>query len=169
MVEPVGPAGPTGEPSAAAPATGPGGLAVDRALRIVGGVVAVTLAAVTALIEIFYTPLRMGGVLVGVSVALAVVVNFFLPRFTVAVTGSGWVALLPPLAWFALTMVAAGKRPEGDILLTSWMGLLMIFAGSVAFAVGGYRLINPPPGRPGPGKPSAGKTAVTGIDRAPAQ
>ena len=138
MVEPTGQA--TGES-----APGPPPVLLDRSLRVAGGVVAVAVAAITALIEIFYTPLRVGGVLIGVSVLLAVVVNFWLPRFTVAVTGSGWVALLPPLVWFALTMVAAGKRPEGDVLLTNWTGLLMIFAGSLSFAIGGYRLINPAP------------------------
>jgi hypothetical protein len=120
----------------------------DAAERVVGGVVAVALAAVTALIEIFYTPLRVGGVLIGVSVVVAVVVNYWLPRFTIAVTGVGWIALLPPLVWLGLTMAAAGRRDEGDILISSWVGLLMIFAGSIAFAAGGYRLILPPSPNP---------------------
>ncbi len=156
MTEPGGPPVPAASSVPAAPAAdqAPAGDPASTgarvpawesvALRVAGGVVAVALAVVTALIEIFYTPLRVGGVLVGASVVLAVVVNFYLPRFTVEATGVGWVALLPPLAWFGLAVVAAGRRGEGDILITNWVGLLMVFAGSIAFAAGGYRLMVPP-------------------------
>jgi hypothetical protein len=137
---PPGQAPPAGEVPPAVEAPVPDSAAV----RVAGGVVAVALAVVTALIEIFYTPLRVGGVLVGASIVLAVVVNFYLPRFTVAATGVGWVALLPPLAWFVLSVAAAGRRGEGDILLTNWVGLGTVFAGSIAFAAGGYRLMVPP-------------------------
>jgi hypothetical protein len=150
MTEPGGPPPQAVPPAPPAPAPGeappPGEAPAARdsvALRVAGGIVSVALAAVTALIEIFYTPLRVGGVLVGASIVLAVVVNFYLPRFTVAATGVGWVALLPPLAWFLLAVTAAGRRGEGDILLTNWVGLGTVFAGSIAFAAGGYRLMVP--------------------------
>lgn len=120
------------------------GWAVDgRAVRIAGGVVALALTVVTALVEIFYVPLRVGGVLVGASVLLAVLINFWLPRYTVALTGTGWVALLPPLIWFALMLLASVRRTEGDLLLAgdNWVGLATIFAGSLAFAAGGYTLL----------------------------
>jgi hypothetical protein len=143
MVEVGGP-GAQAEPVAVAAAP-PGGLhlLLDGALRVAGGVVAVAVAATSALLEVFFSPLRVGGVLVGVSVVVAVGVNYWLPRFTVAATGRGWVALLPPLVWFALTVLAAGRRGEGDVLLGNWVGLVTIFAGSLAFAAGGYRLLLP--------------------------
>jgi hypothetical protein len=143
MVEPA-PAAPAaaGAPSPGARARA--GTVLGPVLRVAGGVVAVLLAALSALLEVFFSPLRAGGVPVGVSVVLAVAVNYLLPRFTVAVTGKGWAALLPPLVWFALIMVAAGRRNEGDVLLGNWVGLATIFAGSLAFAAGGYRLMLPP-------------------------
>jgi hypothetical protein len=147
VTESGGPPAPLAAPFPEPPAPpGPLRVAVAVALRIAGGVVAVGLAALTGLIEIFYSPLRIGGVLIGASVVLAVVVNYWLPRYTVAVTASGWAALLPPLVWFGLMLVAADRTTEGDLLITGegWAGLATMFAGSVAFAFGGYRLILPP-------------------------
>jgi hypothetical protein len=120
--------------------------ALDTALRVAGGLVAVVATAATAVIEIFFAPLRVGGVLVGASVLLAVVANIALVRFTVAATGTRWAAAGPAVIWFALMIVASGKRHEGDLLLAAgnWVGLTMIFAGTGAFAIAGYRLILPP-------------------------
>jgi hypothetical protein len=139
--------------------------ALDTALRVVGCVVAVVLAAVTAVIEIFFTPLRVGGVLIGVSAVAAVIINYVLVRYTAAVTGRRWTALLPALVWFGLVMAAAGRRPEGDLLLAqaNWVALLMIFAGSLAFAAAGYRMIvapPPPPPPPSPPPPPAAPEAA---------
>jgi hypothetical protein len=121
--------------------------AAHLALRIVGGLVAVAAAAVTALAEIFFAPLRVGGVLIGASVVFAVVANVAIVYFTVAATGARWPALVPPVVWFALMLLASGRRGEGDLLLTSnnWVGLVTIFAGSLAFAGAGYRLIQSRP------------------------
>jgi hypothetical protein len=120
---------------------------LETTLKIIGGLVAVVATVATALVEIFYAPLRIGGVLVGASVVLAVVANVALVRFTVAATGAKAVALLPPVIWFGLMMVASNRRTEGDILLAgeNWVGLTTIFAGSLAFGVAGYRLILAPP------------------------
>ena len=116
---------------------------LDGALKAAGGLVAVVATVVTAAVEIFYVPLRVGGVLVGASVVLAVVANVALVRFTVAATGAKSAALLPPLVWFGLMMLASSRQVEGDILLpgNNWVGLATIFAGSLAFGVAGYRLI----------------------------
>lgn len=119
---------------------------LDTVLRVFGGVVAVALAMVTAVIEIFYAPLRVGGVLIGASVLVAVVANYWLLRYTVAVTGSGWAGLLPPAAWFALMLAAANRRQEGDLLFAAgnWVALVTIFLGSLAFAVAGYKMLIQP-------------------------
>jgi hypothetical protein len=140
------PEGETRPPDAA-----PGG-PLDTTLRVAGGVVAVLLAALTAVIEIFYTPLRVGGVLIGVSAIAAVVVNYLLVKYTVAATSKRWTPLLPALVWFALMLVASDRRPEGDLLLAqgNWVALVTIFGGSLSFAVAGYRLILAPPPPPPP-------------------
>lgn len=124
-----------------------GAIRVPRTvIRVAGGVVATILAAITALIEIFYTPLRLGEYLIGVSAVMAVLVNFWLLRFTVAVTGAAWTGLLPAVVWFGLMMAASDRSDEGDVLLAAdnWVALVTIFAGSLSFAAAGYRVINQP-------------------------
>lgn len=118
----------------------------DAALRALGLVVAVAAAVVTALLEVFLTPLRAGGTLIGVSVLLAVVGNITLVSFTHRATAARWPILLTALAWFAVMVASASRTDEGDILLpgNTWVGLATIFAGSIAFAVSAYRLILPP-------------------------
>ena len=91
-------------------------------LRVFGGLVAVVATVITAMIEIFFAPLRVGTTLVGASVLLAVVANVALVRFTVAVTGSKWAAAGPALIWFALMIVASDRTTEGDLLLASTTG-----------------------------------------------
>lgn len=119
--------------------------AASEFIGVAGGFVAVVAAAVTALAEIMLAPLRVGGVLIGASVLVAVAVNLMLVWFTHYVTGSRWALLLPALAWFAVMLTAAGRTTEGDFLLvTNWVGAAMVIAGSVAFGLGAYRLIVPP-------------------------
>jgi len=132
--------------------------AVDLALRIVGGVVAVVGAVVTAVLELILSTLRVGGVLVGLSALLAVVANVALSWFAPRAVGHRWALALPAVVWFGLMVVAAGGTAEGDILLASdnWVGLAMIFAGSVTFAVMGFRLIIAPRRAEPPAPPADG-------------
>ncbi|MDW5326257.1 hypothetical protein [Plantactinospora sp. KLBMP9567] len=138
-LEPVAP--PPAEPSAAH-------RAVDLVLRVVGGVVAVVAAAVTAVLELILSMLRVGGVLIGVSVLVTVLANVALGWFAPRVVGRRWALALPAVVWFALMVVAAGGTSEGDVLIAAnnWVGLVMIFAGSVTFAVMGFRTIMNPRG-----------------------
>ncbi|MDG4833232.1 hypothetical protein O7627_28580 [Solwaraspora sp. WMMD1047] len=124
---------------------------VDLALRITGGVLAVLAAALTAVLELLLATLRVGGHLIGVSALLAVVANVALSWFARRAVGRGWAVALPAVTWFAFMVVAAGGTTEGDILLAgnNWVGLAMIVAGSMAFAVMAFRIIVAP--RPGPG------------------
>ncbi|MEO3922936.1 hypothetical protein ABGB07_03510 [Micromonosporaceae bacterium B7E4] len=142
-LEPVTP--PPAEPSGAH-------RAVDLVLRVVGGVVAVVAAAVTAVLELILSMLRVGGVLIGVSVLVTVLANVALGWFAPRVVGRRWALALPAVVWFALMVVAAGGTSEGDVLIAAnnWVGLVMIFAGSVTFAVMGFRTIMNPRG---PGSP----------------
>jgi hypothetical protein len=120
-------------------------------LSWVGMVIAVGLAAVSAIWEAFLTPLTVhwtsGGhlhsVRLPVALVLAVVGNAALTWFTNAVTGKVLAVLAPFAVWTALILVAASKTREGDLVLTAnnWVALVTIFAGALAFGVAAYWLI----------------------------
>jgi hypothetical protein len=80
-----------------------------------------------------------------VSPLLAVAGNLVLVWFTYRATGRRGAVVLPVLVWMAVMIPAAGRTNEGDLLLTgdNSVGLVTIFAGVVAFAVGAYRLMLP--------------------------
>lgn len=131
---------PPTEPQPAGPSGG------DVALRVVGALVAVTAAVQTGILELLLSTVRIAGHLVGVSVVLAVVANVALARFARQAVGSVWAVALPAAAWLVLMMAAATRTTEGDLLLAgnNWVGPVMIFAGSVAFAVSAVRMILKP-------------------------
>src|SRR3954466_9126666 len=81
------------------------------------GAVAVAVAVWLALIEVFWLPLRVGGVLVPVSVLAAVVGNLLVVGAAHRWSGSRLVAVLPALAWATVALGAARPRPEGDLLI----------------------------------------------------
>ena len=113
-------------------------------LTAAGLLIAILATVVTAVAELYLTPLRLGGVPVGVAVVFAAVANWGLGWFAVTTTGRRW-ALAPPWAlWTMIMLFAAGVRTrEGDYLLsgTDWIALVMILIGSLSFAVFAYRLI----------------------------
>jgi Family of unknown function (DUF6113) len=123
---------------------GPAGRA-DLTLRVLGALVAVAGALVTAVIEVFLAPLRAGTVRVPVSLLLAVAGNLALVWYTYRVTGKRAAVALPALVWVVVMVRASGRTAEGDLLLTgdNWVGLLTILGGTVAFAGGAYFLIVP--------------------------
>lgn len=123
---------------------------LDKVLRVTAGLVVAVAAALSAALELLLATLRIGGHLVGVSVLLAVVANAALSWFAHRAVGSAWAVAIPAVVWFGLMVVAAGGTAEGDILLAgdNWVGLGMIVAGSMAFAVVGFRMVlNPSPDR----------------------
>ena len=117
---------------------------LDRAIRIAGLVIAVLAAILSGLLELFFTTLRLGGFPVGLSVVTAVAGNVAIGWFAVTTTRRRW-ALGPPWAiWTLMMLAAAGIRTtEGDYLLSGndYVALIMILAGSLAFAVYAYRMI----------------------------
>lgn len=119
------------------------GAETDLAWRLAGLAVAVVAALMTALIEVFLVPLRIGNVLVGVSVVLAIAGNLVLVWFTYRVTGWLWAVALPALLWFAVFLPAADRTAEGDLLLTgdNPVGIMTILGGSIALAIGVARLL----------------------------
>ncbi|MEV6926009.1 hypothetical protein AB0M46_16150 [Dactylosporangium sp. NPDC051485] len=135
---------------------------LDVGIRVAGLLIAVLLAIVFALFEVFYSPLRIGGVRVPVSLVVALATNPLLGWFAFTTSRLRLAALLPGAAWCVIWFGAAGKTSEGDLLITSdnWVGLLTLFTGSLAFAIGIYvssmRQRLSPGSRSGPGAgPSA--------------
>jgi hypothetical protein len=131
----------------------------EPVLRIAGVVVAVVAAFVSGVFELFLSNFRAGdavsvwsgdaigsggGPPIGLSIVLAVVLNYGIAWFAVRTTGKRW-ALGPPWAvWTLFMLIAAGVRTrEGDYLLSgdNWVALVMILLGSLTYAVYAYRMI----------------------------
>jgi hypothetical protein len=138
-----------------------------RALRLLGwSLVAVSVSGWLALVEVFWLPLRVGGVLVPVSVAAAVVGNLLLVPAARRVSGSRVVAVLPAVVWLVVAIGGALRRPEGDLLITGGdaatqvVNLAFLLLGVVAAAFGVGRVLGGaarPPVRPtGAGSGSGG-------------
>ena len=117
---------------------------VDLAIRVAGVVVALLATVVTAVAELYLSPLHLGGVPIPVAVLFAAVANWAIAWFAVHTVRRRW-ALGPPWAlWTALMFLASGMRTrEGDYLLggDDWVALVMILVGSLAFAIYAYRMI----------------------------
>jgi hypothetical protein len=115
-----------------------------RVLALVGwGIVALVVGTWLALVEVFWLPLRVGGVLVPVSVVAAVVGNLLVVAEAYRWSRSRVVAVLPALAWLAVALAATRRRPEGDLIIVGtgalgYVGLAFLLVGVVAaaFAVG---------------------------------
>ncbi|MFG1950152.1 hypothetical protein [Micromonospora sp. NPDC048830] len=120
---------------------------LDVALRASGGVVAVVAAVATGLLELILSTVRVAGHLIGVSAAVAVLANVALAWFAHATVGRRWAVALPATPWFVLMGAAAVRTHEGDLLLSgeNWVGLAMIVAGAMTFAVMGFRQVLAPP------------------------
>ncbi|MCO1598423.1 hypothetical protein M8C17_25070 [Micromonospora sp. RHAY321] len=129
------------------PPAGPPPRLLDLGLRIAGAIVVVVAGVLTGVLELLFATARVGGQLIGVSVLLAVGANIALSWFAHEVVGRRWAVALPAVPWFALMAVAAVRTTEGDLLLAgdNWVGLAMIVAGAMTFAVMGFRQILAPP------------------------
>ena len=116
---------------------------MSRARQWSGGVLVVVVAVWLATAEVFWLPLRMGGVLLPVSVVVAVVGNLLLPRLALRLSASRVVAALTGVAWLVVVVAAMIRRPEGDLLITGGgatgvvnLAFLMLGVLAAAFAVG---------------------------------
>ncbi|MFI7597279.1 hypothetical protein [Actinoplanes sp. NPDC049681] len=136
-LEAPAPAPPTGEPQ-------PPRAGLERLIRTAGVVISLVATVLSALIELFLTPLRIGGTPIGVAILVAAAANFAISWFAVTTVGQRW-ALAPPWGlWTAIMFFAAGGRTtEGDYLVSGkdWVALVMILVGSLTFAVYTYRAI----------------------------
>ena len=112
--------------------------------------VAVLVAAWLALVEIFWLPLRVGGVLVPVSVLAAVVGNLLLVDRAHRLSGSRAVAVLPAVTWLVVVVGGMTRRPEGDLVLigggaTGVVNLVFLLLGVTAGALAVGRALAGPP------------------------
>lgn len=117
----------------------------DRGIvRALGVAVSIVATVVTAVAELYLSPLRIGGVPIGAGVVFAVVANWALSWFALHVTGRRWAVGPPWVLWTLIMLFAAGTRTtEGDYLIggNDWIALVMILLGSLSFAVFAYRAI----------------------------
>lgn len=105
------------------------------------GLCAAAVSSWLALVEVFWLPLRVGGVLVPVSVVAAVVGNLLLVSVTLRLSGSKVVAALPAVGWLVVVLAAMVRRPEGDLLLvaggtTGLVNTAFLLLGVLAAAFG---------------------------------
>ena len=130
-----------------------------RVLRLLGwGVAAVAVPAWLTVVEVLWLPLRIGGVLVPLSVLVAVAGNLLLVRLAHRLSGSRAVGVLPALVWVLVSVRASIARPEGDLLIAggtqaaNTVSLAFLLAGTVAgaFAVGQVLAGGGPAGISGP-------------------
>jgi hypothetical protein len=111
--------------------------------RMAGGLLTLVVAVWMALVEVFWLPLRVGGVVLPVSVVAAVVANLLLPQLALRLSGSRLVAALTGVAWLVVVVAAMIRRPEGDLIITGGgatgvvnLAFLLLGVLAAAFAVG---------------------------------
>jgi hypothetical protein len=117
---------------------------VIRSLRTAGWcVLAVLVSAWLAVVEVFWLPLRIGGVLLPLSVVGAVVGNLAIGTGARRLSGSGAATVLAAVAWLVVVVAAMIPRSEGDLLIvgrgdTGIVNLVFLMAGvvSAAYATG---------------------------------
>ena len=111
--------------------------------RMAGGVLCLGIAVWIALVEVFWLPLRVGGVLIPLSVVAAVVANLLLPPLALRLSGSRLFAAGTGVAWLVVAVASMIRRPEGDLLITGGgatgvvnLAFLLLGVLAAAFAVG---------------------------------
>jgi hypothetical protein len=110
-----------------------------------GGGFAVGLAgaALLGVFGAFLTPFRIGGVLVPISLVLAVGGNLLLIWFTLTATRHKGFAFGPSVVWVVLSFVASSRTREGDLVLVdnNWVSVAYLLTGCVTIGIAAYRLI----------------------------
>jgi hypothetical protein len=105
--------------------------AVTISLLVVGAFLGVLIAVVTA----FQVPTGTGLLSLGVALT-ALLIGPYAHLLGVSMRSSA-AAALPCVSWLVTTMLLAGKRPEGDLVVTgSAEGLAFLLVGTVSAAVG---------------------------------
>ncbi|MFC7482643.1 hypothetical protein ACFQX7_25180 [Luedemannella flava] len=114
-------------------------------VRVVGTIVAVSASVLMATFGAFLTPFRIGGVLIPVALAVAIVAPVGIMLFARYVTGRGLPVILAGVAWVVTTFPFANRRTEGDLVLSQqWVAVLYLFLGPIVVAAICYRVLIPP-------------------------
>ena len=122
-------------------------------LRTVGwSVAAVLISGWLAVIEVFWLPLRIDGVLIPLSVVAAVVGNLVIGTAARRLSGSSAAAVLAAAAWLVVVVAAMIRRSEGDLLIvgggsTGVVNIVFLLAGVVSAAYATGRALTVPPRR----------------------
>lgn len=106
---------------------------LDYALRGVGGLLAIILGGASAVLEAVHTPYRLAGWPAWWLLPAAVVANLFLGWFARSATGAAWGWWLAAVPWFLVMIFAVGGTQEGDQIAATWLGLLLLAVGGMAF------------------------------------
>ena len=114
------------------------------ALRTAGwSLAAVLVSAWLAVVEVFWLPLRIGGVLVPLSGVGAVAGNLAIGTAAHRLSRSGAPAVVAAVTWLVVVVAAMIPRPEGDLLIvggggTGIVSVVFLMAGvvSAAYATG---------------------------------
>jgi hypothetical protein len=142
----------------------PSGRAVDLAVRVAGGVVVVWAGVLAAVLDLLFATWAWevvkgrggaGKALVGTSLAVGgiaavVMLTVLVSWFAHLAVGTRWAAALAALPWFVVIVAGGFRTVEGDLALSgdNVLGLGLIVAGAITFAVLGFRqMVVPPPGR----------------------
>jgi hypothetical protein len=125
----------------------------DTATRVGWAVAVVAVAVWLALVEVFWLPLRVGGILLPLSVPAAVVGNLLLVGTAMKLTRSRLVAVLPAVVWLVVVVAGMVRRPEGDLVISGRgalgsVGLAFLLLGALAAAVAVGRALATPRTRP---------------------
>jgi len=127
------------EPPAAEPAGSRAGSRPGPALLALGYLLFAVAGAMTAAIEVLLVPSRIGQTLVPLAPALAVLSNVALPTLSRGLTDTRASAVPPYAGWLVATLVLAGARPEGDVLLpagdAAYISYSLLGLGTLAGAV----------------------------------
>jgi hypothetical protein len=121
------------------------------AARLLGwGLLAAVVSLWLALTEVFWLPLRVGPVLVPVSILVAVVGNLLLPAAALRRSRSRFVAVVPGAVWLVVVIAAMVRRPEGDLVLigrgaAGTVNLAFLLLGVLAAAVAIGRILGSGP------------------------
>ncbi len=90
---------------------------LSPALAVLSVVVFTAVAILSAAVEVVLVPIRVGTVVVPVSVALAVLGNICVPVLSRRAVPITVAAVVPALAWVITVLFLSQARPEGDVLL----------------------------------------------------
>jgi hypothetical protein len=138
------------------------------AARLVGwGLVTALVSLWLTLAEVFWLPLRAGGVPVPVSILVAVTANLLLPPTALRLSRSRVVAVLPAGVWLVVVIGGMSRRPEGDLVITGGgptgtVNLAFLLVGALAAALalgrvlGGGPVLSPDAGPRLPGRADSG-------------